>query len=478
MKQAIESVFGGGGRTVLDVGVRRVTERGIERGDGALVAGLALAPTDLESLDRGQVAALNSSMAGFLAGLEAPIQLLVSNSRFDSERYLLRTIDRWRGDWLTKAGLRERMVSGPAEESSWAAFVNAAAAKRNLRQIKVRIMLPAPRGRGKRRADPDVQIERIGAALDQAGIEWRAMSGLELVLELERGFFHGGGVLANALEAGGPVRLVEGLENLAFDLADPLPEWMEFAPRHMRFPHGDGERFCAAGYIRALPRAVKPGWLALPSRFDFDMTLSLHIDPLPDGEVMRRVAQSERQIAGALEDAADADPVAAREQRWRAEDVGALADAMRDRERYFKLGGYYLIGAGDREELDKHRRTLRSVLAGIGLGRVERIRLPAADAAFGPSRWRTNGWSGGAGSPAPRWPPPTRAAGAEDPTPAAGCWPPAAGTRVPARRSCSTRSPAFMRIRTWRSWARAGRARRTWRGRSPTAPGCPGPKWR
>ena len=154
---------------------------------------------------------------------------------------------------------------------------------------------------------------------------------------------------------------------MAFDLADPLPEWIEFAPRHMRFPLADRDRFCAAGYLRGLPRAADTGWLALPSRFDFDMTLSLHVDPLPDEEVMRRVAQSEREIAGALDDAAGADPVAAREQRWRAEDVGELAEAIRGRERYFKLGGYYLVGADSREDLEQNLRTLRSVLSGIGL---------------------------------------------------------------------------------------------------------------
>ncbi|MDE2861822.1 MAG: ATP-binding protein [Chloroflexota bacterium] len=366
MKRSIEEVFGGG-RAVLDIGVRGVTERGIKRSDGALVAGLALAPIDLESLDREQVAALNAGMAGFLAGLDTSVQLLVSNNRFDSEGYLSRTIERWRGDWLTKTGLRERLVASPDDPDAWSAFASGVAADGNLRQIRVRLMLPAHRGRGKNPPDAESRIERIGAALSQAGIAWRAMSGLELVLELERAFLHGGGLLANALAAGGPVRIVEGLENLAFDLADPLPEWIEFAPRHMRFPRAERDRYCAAGYLRALPRAVEPGWLALPSKFDFDMTLSLHIDPLPDEEVMRRVAQSEREIAGALDDAAGVDPVAAREQRWRAEDVGELAEAMRGRERYFKLGGYYLVGADSQEELDDHLRTLRSVLSGIGL---------------------------------------------------------------------------------------------------------------
>ncbi|MXX99380.1 MAG: DUF87 domain-containing protein [Chloroflexi bacterium] len=367
MKRSIEKVFGGDHRSVLKVGIRRVTENSVERDDGVLVAGLALAPTDLESLDREQVTALNSGMAGFLAGLDTPVQLLVSNNRFDSDRYLSRTIDRWRGDWFTKTGLRERLVASPEDPNAWNAFATVAAANANLRQIKVRLLLPAHRGRGKNPPDAESRIERIGAALSQVGISWRAMSGLELVLELERAFLHGNGLLANALAAEGPVRIVEGLENLAFDLADPLPEWIEFAPRHMRFPLAEGDRFCAAGYLRALPRAVDTGWLALPSRFDFDTTLSLHIDPLPDEEVMRRVAQSEREIAGALDDAAGADPVAAREQRWRAEDVGELAEAMRGRERYFKLGGYYLVGADSRKDLDQNLRTLRSVLSGIGL---------------------------------------------------------------------------------------------------------------
>lgn len=367
MKRAIKSVFGGRDRAELDVGIRRVTERGIERGDGAVVAGLALAPIDLESLDPEQVAALNSAMARALAGLETPVQLLVGNDRFDAERYILGTIARWRSNWATKSGLRERLVAQACDQTAWSACVGAAAADGNLRQIRVRLMLPALRDRGRDLADLESRIERVGTELSQAGISWRAMSGLELVLELERAFLGGGGTLANALAAGGPVRVVEGLENLAFDLADPLPDWIEFGPRHMRFPHPGGERFCAAGYLRALPRAVRPGWLALPARFDFDMTLSLHISPLPDAEVMRRVAQSEREIAGARDDSAGADPVAAREQRWRAEDVGALAEAMRGRERYFKLGGYYLVGADSREELERRRQALGSALAGIGL---------------------------------------------------------------------------------------------------------------
>ena len=367
MKRSIEKVFGGGHCSALNVGISRVTERGIERDDGALVAGLALAPIDLESLDRQQVTALDADMAGFLAGLNKPVQLLVSNNRFDAGRYLSRTIDCWRGDWFTKTGLRERRVASLEDPNAWNAFANAAAANANLRRIKVRLMLPVHRKRGKDLPDTDSRIERIGAALSQVGIAWRSMSGLELVLELERAFFHTGGALAKALAAGGPVRVVEGLENLAFDLADPLPEWIEFMPRHMRFPRADGDLYCAAGYLRALPRAVETGWLALPSKFNFDMTLSLHVDPLPDEEVLRRVAQSEREIAGALDDAVGADPVAAREQRWRAEDVGELAEAMRGRERYFKLGGYYLVGADSQEDLDDNLRTLRSVLSGIGL---------------------------------------------------------------------------------------------------------------
>ena len=103
---------------------------------------------------------------------------------------------------------------------------------------------------------------------------------------------------------------------------------------------------------------------------------------------MRRVAQSEREIAGALEDAGDSDPVAAREQRWRAEDVGALADAMRGRERYFKLGAYYLVGAGNRKKLDKHRRTLGSALAGIGLVGSTAFGYQQTGATVGPAAGR------------------------------------------------------------------------------------------
>lgn len=363
----LDRVFGGECRPELDIGIRRVSERGIERGDGGLVAGLALAPIDLESLDSGQVELLNAAMARFLAALEEPVQFLVSNHRFNAKRYLARTVALWRDDWSTKTGLRERAVAGEGDGGAWTAHVRNAAADRNLRQIRVRLLLAVTRENAGDPAQLRARIERVGAGLTQAGVKWRAMSGLEMVLELERAFLHGAGVLENALAAGGPVQLVEGLQNLAFDLADPLPDWIEFAPRHMRVPGADGERFLAAGYLRALPRAVGPGWLALAARFEFDFTLSLHVQPVPAAEVMRRVARSEREIAGALEDAAGADPVAAREQRWRAEDVGALADAMRERERYFKLGGYYLLGADSREDLDDHRRALRSALSATGL---------------------------------------------------------------------------------------------------------------
>ena len=258
-------MFGRERRTVLDIGIRRVTERGIERSDGALVTGLALAPIDLESLDSGQVDSLNAAMAGFLAGLDEPVQLLISNNRFDCDHHLAHTIARWRGDWSAKTGLRERAVADGSGADGWSAVVGNAARDSNLRRINVRLMLSSAAAKGRNPSDPGARIERLGAGLAQAGIAWRALGGLELVLELERAFLHGGGALENALAAGGPVRLVEGLENLAFDLADPLPDWIEFGPRHMRFPNADGDRFCAAGYLRALPRAVSPaGWPCRP----------------------------------------------------------------------------------------------------------------------------------------------------------------------------------------------------------------------
>ena len=63
LKRVIERVVGSGDRAVLDLGIRRVNDRAIERSDGTRVAGLALAPVDLESLDPDQVAALNSAMS-------------------------------------------------------------------------------------------------------------------------------------------------------------------------------------------------------------------------------------------------------------------------------------------------------------------------------------------------------------------------------------------------------------------------------
>ena len=363
----LDRLFGSERRSELDIGIRSVSERGIERRDGALVVGLDLAPIDLESLGSMEVDSLNTAMARVLAALEEPVQLLISNRRFDVDRYLARTIDHWRTDWSTKTGLRERAAGGDGAKPGWISHVVDAAADRNLRQIRVRLVLAVGREMANDSAQLRARIERIGTGLAQAGIAWRAMGGLEMVLELERTFLHGTGVLENALSAGGPVRLVEGLENLAFDLADPLPDWIEFSPRHMRVPVAGGDRYGAAGYLRALPRAVSPGWLALPAKFEFDFTLSLHVQPLPAAEVMRRVARSEREIAGVLDDTNGADPVAAREQRWRAEDVGALAEAMRERERYFKLGGYYLLGADSRKELEEHRRALGSNLSAIGL---------------------------------------------------------------------------------------------------------------
>ncbi len=352
---------------MLDLGISRVTGTQIERSDGAGVAGLALEPIDLESLDPDQVEASTARMAAFLAGLEDPIQLLVSNSRFHADRYIAGTAARWRSEWSAKTGLRARLLDGESDRGSWAEWSRAVAKECNLRQIGVRLMLAGSSGPDSRGPDLPARIERIGAGLTQAGIGWRALSGLDLVLELERSFLGGGSGLENALSAGGPLAVSDALRNLAFDLADPLPDWIEFNPRHLRFPTPEGERFAAAGYVRALPRAVRAGWLALPARFDFDVALSLHISPLPAGEVMRRLAQSEREIAGSHDEAAASDPVAAREQRWRAEDMGALAEAMRGRESYFKLGAYYMVGADSRPDLENCRRSFRAALAAVGL---------------------------------------------------------------------------------------------------------------
>ena len=352
---------------MLDLGIARVTDARIERGDGAGVAGLALAPIDLESLDPDQVRAATERMSEFLAGLEDPIQLLVTNSRFDADRYVGRTAARWRSDWSGKTGLRDRALDGEPGRESWAGRARAAAAEANLRQVRVRLMLSGPPGSDDEGAGLQTQVERIGAGLTRAGISWRAMSGLDLVLDLERSFLGGGAGLENALSACGPLALTEGIRNLAFDLADPLPDWIEFSPRHFRFPTPEGERFVAAGYLRALPRAVRPGWLALPAGFDFDAAMALHVTPLPGSEVMRRVAQSEREIAGSHDETEATDPVAAREQRWRAEDMGALAEAMRGREKYFKLGVYYMVAADSLPDLEQHRRGLRSALAAAGL---------------------------------------------------------------------------------------------------------------
>ncbi len=352
---------------MLDLGVRRVTDLGIQRSDGSGVAGLALDPLDLESLDPGQVESASARMAAFLAGLEGPIQLLVSNSRFDADRYLAATSAGWRSEWSTKTGLRARALDGESGEEAWAARISAAADACNLRRIRVRLLLAGPSGPGSGEEDLRARLERIGAGLTQAGIGWRAIDGLGLALELERSFLAGGSALEKAISTDGPLKVADGLENLAFDLVDPLPEWIEFGPRSFSYPIPDGRRFASAGYVRGLPRAVRPGWLALPAGFDFDMSLSLHISPLPDTEVMRRLAQSEREIAGSHDEKVDSDPVAAREQRWRAEDVGALAEALRGRERYFKLGAYYLVGAESSQALEQHRRSLRAALAAIGL---------------------------------------------------------------------------------------------------------------
>lgn len=358
----------------LDLGISRVTDEGIELSDGGWVGALLLDPVDIESLNPTQLEGLVARLATFWATLGNPLQLQISNRRYAIDHYLSEAIARWPQRWGAKLALRGKLLGDVGSEESWRAVISAHAAASNLRHLSALAVCGGPPAGAAGGAQVLTEtLGQVSRALEQAGIGHRRLDGLELALRLELAFFGSGRELRSALQSVGSIVLAGKVSNLAFEQVDPLPEWVRFGLRSISLPAAVGERQIAAGYLRALPRAVDPGWLALAGKLACDFDLALHVVPVGEGEVMNRVKRAERQIAGTLIDAELANPDKIREQRWRAEDVDRLAEAMRGRDGYFKLAAFYSVSADGPEELARAREALAGQLAAssmVGAGAV------------------------------------------------------------------------------------------------------------
>ena len=359
----------------LDLGLRRVADAGVELSDGGWAAALAIDPIDIESRSPEQTAALIDQLGELLSALPGPMQICARSRRFDVSAFTDSARQQWGGRWAGKLSLRDDLLGRLGVEGSWTDFLNEAAQDLRLREVSARIVVATPAGRRATCDDLAGLVRQITAALDAAQIPWAHTDGLDMAIWLEEAFCARASQARTALQSGGITPLAGRIENLAFDVIDPLPEWIEFSLRSISLPLPDGDtdggdgpmRRLAVGYLRGLPRSVDPGWLGLAARVGCDIDLSVHIAPACQRDVMRRIDQAERQIAGQRDDADGSDPAAERHQRWQAEDTAQLAEALREREGYFRMSAFWALSAGDSESLSAARSELAREFSATGL---------------------------------------------------------------------------------------------------------------
>ena len=88
----------------------------------------------------------------------------------------------------------------------------------------------------------------------------------------------------------------DGLRRLGLGSRTPAdliaPAAVEFARDHLRL----GREWARALAVTAYPRTVDPGWLAPLLEFDAPLDLSLHVVPLPTGEMVRALSHKLVQL--------------------------------------------------------------------------------------------------------------------------------------------------------------------------------------
>ena len=140
------------------------------------------------------------------------------------------------------------------------------------------------------------------------------------------------------------------------------PGAVEIAPDHVRIDRHYLRTLAVTGY----PRTVSPGWLTPLLYAAEPLEISLHVQPLPSGEMVKALSHRLVQLhSSRLLDARGgrlADP----EREVAYDDVERLRDALqRGEERVFATSLYLLLRAPSAERLDELTRRTEAVLDGM-----------------------------------------------------------------------------------------------------------------
>jgi type IV secretory pathway VirB4 component len=155
------------------------------------------------------------------------------------------------------------------------------------------------------------------------------------------------------------VRFARGTRSVA-DLIAPAA--VEVRPSYLRLE----QQYARTVAVHNVPRTVTAGWLAPLVDFEAPIDISLHIQPLESGEMVKMLTRKMVQFHSSRMFAARGQRVADSEREVAYQDVERLRDALqRGDERLFSVSLYLLLRANSLAALDDLTRRVEVTLDGM-----------------------------------------------------------------------------------------------------------------
>ncbi len=315
-------------------------------------------------------------MAELLQYLHDPVQILVRSRVYEPEEYF-ETLEAWRRSWTAKRDLREGRLAEYKEK------IRLIARDKQIKDRRFYVVVPFTRAPIDRLREPSpdqvatqlsAKEKQIARILQRGGIKVRRLrSG-----EIEELFYYAyDPVMARIQKLRGSeaaqttieVRPLKPDDVMEFrvrtaDVREMLvPSVLEVEAAHIHCENRD-DVYLRTLYLHDYPREVTPNWLRDVLSLDYNLDVSMHINPLDPGRARSRLDANERELAGTLAAVSD-DAPATREIEERLEDISYAKEEFRNKAKWFQLSLYITPYALSLDELERASRAIEDQLAGL-----------------------------------------------------------------------------------------------------------------
>lgn len=320
--------------------------------------------------------ALIDLLGQMMSSLNFPIQILVRSRLLDPEEYF-ETLESWRKRWPEeKRELREQLLGEYKNK------ISSITERFQIKDRRFYIVVPADRTRSSESArEEEFQAQlrnkesHLRQTLGRAGIRLRRMSSSEIE-EIYYYFFDPQMAQIQKMRAASAPSsniIVEPLSKEDVVTADLRTEGIrqmlvpaigEITPDRIVF-RNTGEVFLNTIYIQHYPLETRGNWLSEVLNLDYNMAVSMHIEPISADRTQKSLDLTERRVSQPLETDEIHEKGKIHEYIEKRSAIGDTREALQRKEKLFFISLYITTYAQSQVELEQANRAVEVQLGAM-----------------------------------------------------------------------------------------------------------------